>query len=62
MILDLKPLDTIREEDLYLLISDGIIEGKTIEYKRDSYGNTDDSKKEFLKDVSSFANTSGGFL
>lgn len=62
MILDLKPLDFIQEEDLRQLVTDEVIEGKSIEYKRDNYGSTDESKKEFLKDVSSFANASGGFL
>jgi hypothetical protein len=47
MILDLKPLDSIREEDLNQLVSEGVIEAKTIEYKRDNYGSSDESKKEF---------------
>jgi hypothetical protein len=57
-----KPLDTITEEDLLALISNGVSEGRTIEYKRDLPGNSDGDKKEFLADVSSFANTSGGDL
>lgn len=47
MILDLKPLDSIGEEDLNQLVSEGVIEAKTIEYKRDNYGSSDESKKEF---------------
>lgn len=31
-----------------------------IEYKRDTYGNTDKDYGEFLTDISSFANTNGG--
>ena len=47
MILDLKPLDSIGEEDLNQLVSEGVIEAKTIEYKRDNYGSSDESRKEF---------------
>jgi hypothetical protein len=43
MILDLKPLDSIGEEDLNQLVSEGVIEAKTIEYKRDIYRNLDES-------------------
>jgi len=54
------PLDKITEADLNNLISTGVPESPTIEYKRDSYGNLDSDKREFLADVSSFANTLGG--
>lgn len=37
-------------------------EGRQIEYKREPPGNTDGDKKEFLADVTSFANTVGGDL
>ena len=37
-------------------------ERKTIEYKRDSVGGSDGAKKEFLGDISSFANAAGGHL
>lgn len=57
-----KPLDTIAEDDLVALISNGVREGRTIDYKRDLPGNSDGDKKEFLADASSFANTSGGDL
>jgi len=33
-----------------------------LEYKRDLYGNNDNSKKELLKDISAFANSQGGHL
>jgi hypothetical protein len=57
-----KPLDKVTESDLTALISDKESEGKTIEYKRDPVGTSDGDKKEFLADVSSFANTLGGHL
>lgn len=58
----LKDLDSIDETDLQDLIDDKIAEGKRIEYKEILPGNSDSEKKEFLADVSSFANALGGFL
>ncbi len=57
-----KELNQISEVDLQLLIDSAISEGKTIEYKQSLPGNSDSEKKEFLADVSSFANTVGGDL
>jgi len=57
-----KPLDQIREEDLQALIKNAVAERKTLEYKQFLPSNTDSDKKEFLADVSSFANASGGDL
>lgn len=54
------PLDKITEADLKNLISTGVPESPVIDYKRDAYGNSDKDKREFLADVSSFANTIGG--
>src|SRR5271168_964792 len=45
-------LEALRENE--------VPEGILINYKRDCYGPTEDDKREFLKDVSSFANTAGG--
>lgn len=42
------------------LIDNKVPEGKTIDYKRDKIGSKDSEKKEFLQDVSSFANAEGG--
>jgi hypothetical protein len=53
-------LDAITEGDLSAIISTGVPESPVIDYKRDSYGNSDAEKREFLADVSSFANTHGG--
>lgn len=55
-----KRLDQIVASDLEILRS--VQEGKTIEYKLDLPKKTDKDKKEFLADISSFANTSGGQL
>jgi predicted HTH transcriptional regulator len=62
MALENKPLKTIVETDLQELIYNEVREGKMIEYKRDIIGSTTENKKEFCKDVSSFANDSGGYL
>ena len=57
-----KHLNTITEADLLELVSDGAPESKTLEFKRQLPGRTDGEKKEFLCDVSSFANALGGDL
>lgn len=57
-----KPIDSITENDLQTLIDNKVPETKTIEYKESLPKNSDSDKKEFLADVSSFANASGGHL
>lgn len=57
-----KKLNEIGSDDLNILVKDAVSEGKTIEYKAELPGSSDTSRKEFLADVSSFANTSGGDL
>jgi len=57
-----KPLDTLVESDLQSLVDNEVSEGRTIEYKRSLPTNSDAEKKEFLADVSSFANAVGGNL
>lgn len=56
------PLNQIDEARLKALIAAGAAESRTIDYKRTSYGYTDADYSEFLGDISSFANTSGGDL
>lgn len=56
------PLDQIEERHIQELVDDKIQELRIIEYKRDLTVNTDKEKKEFLADVSSFANAAGGSL
>ena len=43
--LDRKRLDQIDKADLQQLIDDEVQESKTIDYKRDVVGNTDEQKK-----------------
>ena len=57
-----KPLSQLIEADLIALITNGEAEGKFLDYKRDGVGLTDADKKEFLADISSFANTGGGHI
>ena len=55
-------LDAITEADLQSLKENQVSEGKLIEYKQCLPGNDDKSKKEFLADITSFANAAGGHL
>lgn len=57
-----KTIELITAADIQALIDGGISEGKNIDYKRELPGNGDAEKKEFLADVSSFANAAGGLL
>ncbi len=57
-----KAIDQVNEEDIKILKDNAVIERKTLEYKETLPGNTDAEKKEFLADVSSFANAEGGDL
>lgn len=57
-----KPLNEITEADLQELIENKVAEGKEYDYKLKLWSGSDKEKKEFLADVSSFANTGGGHL
>ena len=57
-----KNLKDINESDLESLTENRRPEGKTIEYKADLKLGNDREKKEFLADVSAFANANGGDL
>lgn len=57
-----KPLDKLVEADLQELIRFQVRESRTLDFKRELHLNTDSEKKEFLADVVSFANASGGDL
>lgn len=61
MIFD-KEIDQIVEDDLQELIRNAVLEDKMLEYKQELPDNSDPQKKEFLADVSSFANSSGGLI
>jgi hypothetical protein len=54
--------EEIDESHLLALVENGYAERRTVEYKRDLPTRKDDDKKEFLADVSSLANASGGDL
>jgi hypothetical protein len=45
---------------LQALIAAGTAEAQRIEYKRETYGANDEARREFLADISSFANARGG--
>jgi predicted HTH transcriptional regulator len=57
-----RNVEQITKDDLQSLIDNKVTERKTMEYKQALPGNSDKQKKEFLADVSSFANASGGVL
>ncbi|MBL7130916.1 MAG: ATP-binding protein [Candidatus Omnitrophica bacterium] len=57
-----KDIDKVTEADLQSLIDNAVSEGKEIEYKQSLQISSDGDRKEFLADVSSFANASGGDL
>lgn len=57
-----KPLNNIEESDFQNLVTNQIPEGKSFEYKEELPGNSDSDKKEFLYDITSLANASGGDL
>lgn len=56
------PLGEITEGHLRRLIAAQAAESLHVEYKRETYGTNDDQRREFLADVSSFANAAGGDL
>jgi Putative DNA-binding domain len=55
-------LADIAEGHLQRLIAAQAAESLHVEYKRETYGTNDDQRREFLADVSSFANAAGGDL
>jgi len=62
MIFDVKPLDDIEESDLQALLVNPLPERKRVEYKSELPTDRFKDRREFLADVSSFANTVGGYL
>jgi hypothetical protein len=57
-----KNVNEITKDDLQALIDNSVTEKKTLEYKQSLPGNLDADRKEFLADISSFSNASGGDL
>ncbi len=60
MPLSFKPFSQIDASDLIRLQSSAVPEGLRIDYKRDLYAAGEG--REFLKDLSSFANSQGGYI
>jgi hypothetical protein len=60
--LNSKSLDELDERWLSSLVDGQVSEARQVEYKLTVPSEDDSSKKEFLADVSSFANASGGYL
>jgi hypothetical protein len=56
------PLGEITEDHFQRLIAAQAAESLHVEYKRETYGTNDDQRREYLADVSSFANSAGGDL
>lgn len=61
-LLDPIPFDAIGPGHLDQLVANRVGEGIDLEYKAAPYGGADADKREFLKDVTAFANTAGGHL
>ncbi len=62
MSINKKPLESVEESDLQDLLKNQVAESKILDYKETLPGNSGNDKKEFLFDVSSFANAAGGHL
>ena len=55
-----KPFAAIAADDIKALVAGGIGEGRTIDFKQTLPGPKESDAKEFLADVSAFANAGGG--
>jgi predicted HTH transcriptional regulator len=55
-----RALSAVTEADLRRLIDTGAREITVIDFKRQTYGDREKPRKDFLKDISALANTSGG--
>lgn len=55
-------LDVLTFADLQVFLLENVHESRTLEFKSELVGLKDEDKREFLADVSAFANTSGGDL
>lgn len=57
-----KEVSSVDESDLQDLARRGVAEGRQLEFKRSLPGKSDEDVREFLRDVTSFANAGGGDL
>jgi len=55
-----KALNQVTKEDIESLVSAKVSESRTLDYKQQLPESDTDKKREFLYDVSSFANAAGG--
>lgn len=55
-----KKINDITIDDIQSLIDNSACESKLLEYKKELKIESDSDKKEFLADISSFANCTGG--
>ncbi len=56
----MRSFEDIAKSDIEALIANGVAERRTLEFKRGLPGNSERDRKEFLADVTSFANAQGG--
>ena len=57
-----KPIESITKDDVLELITNKVRESASLDFKAKLHGNSDKEKKEFLADISSFANYRGGLI
>jgi hypothetical protein len=57
-----KPLESVTLTEIQSLMDDAVPEGKTLEYKRDIPGQSQEDKKKLLRAICALANTAGGDL
>ncbi len=57
-----KPADEITAADIERLVTEGVEEGPTIDFKATLPGNSSADRKELAADASSFANARGGYI
>jgi hypothetical protein len=57
-----KPLESITRQDLENLVATAVPESAALDYKEKLPGGSDGDKKDFLADVSAFANAAGGHI
>ena len=62
MSIEKRNFDALSEGDLREIVEGAVPEGLRIEYKAETYETNDRQKREFLKDISAFANAQGGHL
>lgn len=57
-----KPLSTVALDDLKRLVDDAVGENLNLDYKRQLVLDDKEQKKEFLRDITAFANAEGGTI